>query len=1392
MARYRFPGRPGQRIGRNYVTAFSYNTKLHVDLPLIRPVSNRIEKGLNNFYELFGTSDEEGEFDGFSIEEQHGSKVQHRRKRKKVTLLSIDPRDEHHHTHQLEKTCGSSCSLSRRRLGMRHLVRKSYDKMIKEGLCKSHDILEANIGLKNRTQYQFVDSSDQFYSQTDCRNVKPTALSNKGGEKLSKPKTLPKNKTEKKYSGNISAKSLLNRAKKSQLPVSLSKKHDVSQSYKTVIQSSSLKREKDKIVSRMLFHKKNLKQNHHVKVQKDNHHSVFSNENKFGDKKSFENVYQKSDLSVSHVLGHHSSCFRKQFTVPSISCNSARKIFPRKSFLDDYDSPFHYTESKREKLRSKELSKKYNSKMFMSDAEVNEGVDTSKKIGLLDQPLVLEGKRPWKPSLKIQMKLSEMNCNLFRLKKTGDYNLENNEGSFMHTKQDMTSKYRDMTKKRRGRAKIFVHQIESKKSSKENHARQVRPAFVLPENEDSNVDIVKEIQENKLKAKCAKTIGKLKTSSDKIPDEHSLISSVQSFKEASTGLINLMSGQRVKASHKVTKGILRKACSQFNKRTLMKLRKSCRIKKASQKIETENIVTKYSSDMTSSALISLKDHDISKSSEYVSRSVVLPNLVYPEVGSLKQYFSDSSVSSQFLSGRKPQDSSFISESTHSAQMMSYSDSLEPTKLAVNDSVQSSTLIPNGISTVLIASGTHGISNGGPLEPLNNVKDTTGVNPNEGVRSGQAGTITCVICGLVKSYSRVQRRFHQFSCESCSKFFISFIKKPKQYYCSKQGCCPILPCSQLPVGVKVSVQCRLRALESRCRACWLRACCEKFFVSKRIKEDILKYAPKVESTNKLMLTARQMHLVEPKKPIALNNLHFKNITKRKVKQAQRLSRLSPVKQKILQNKKMNETKTVDKTLPNYKYPRKGKKLKIQHKPGQDGVATCVDTRVKTNLNKVTKGVKRQIIKKRKSKSSLVISDSVQIMSSSKLAESVCKTEHSDLPRVEADSFSKQTEANAVHEMKENDYFIKPVSSESKQKQTHSEREVVVRKGPRTKHVCRRAAVALGLKQATFPTNEKKTRKTGHTLKSREVVARKGPRIKHVCRRAAVALGLKQAKFPVGKEKKQFSLSALPVDEKEKVVESEAQQRVSDHDDFGSLEVNSQPFSNAGKYYLEGIIKEKLKNNRKVSLSSKKNNKIPYKTSKVSNQLTKKYGQHSDRVRKVRCKNCEGCLAVECGRCNYCLDKKKFGGPNVIKQACKYRRCLRPQMPTVNSIIKGLPDDTSFNYMDEYGECSIFSTVESALLPSCSPNFIQSDYNDSRSNSIYNNEQECDLADTSAFTIDCDILSNEIQPSSSAFDDAQVIESNSVTDLTCETVIYDDVVWSDFDPSLGSCIVVISSL
>ena len=43
--------------------------------------------------------------------------------------------------------------------------------------------------------------------------------------------------------------------------------------------------------------------------------------------------------------------------------------------------------------------------------------------------------------------------------------------------------------------------------------------------------------------------------------------------------------------------------------------------------------------------------------------------------------------------------------------------------------------------------------------------------------------------------------------------------------------------------------------------------------------------------------------------------------------------------------------------------------------------------------------------------------------------------------------------------------------------------------------------------------------------------------------------------------------------------------------------------------------------------------------------------SKRKRGVRCMKCAACLRTEdCGRCEYCLDKRKFGGPNIKKQAC----------------------------------------------------------------------------------------------------------------------------------------------
>lgn len=56
MARLRFPGRPGQRIGKNYVKYVYDDVKMNMDACL--SAHSKIEIGLKIFYELFGYSDE--------------------------------------------------------------------------------------------------------------------------------------------------------------------------------------------------------------------------------------------------------------------------------------------------------------------------------------------------------------------------------------------------------------------------------------------------------------------------------------------------------------------------------------------------------------------------------------------------------------------------------------------------------------------------------------------------------------------------------------------------------------------------------------------------------------------------------------------------------------------------------------------------------------------------------------------------------------------------------------------------------------------------------------------------------------------------------------------------------------------------------------------------------------------------------------------------------------------------------------------------------------------------------------------------------------------------------------------------------------------------------------
>ena len=44
---------------------------------------------------------------------------------------------------------------------------------------------------------------------------------------------------------------------------------------------------------------------------------------------------------------------------------------------------------------------------------------------------------------------------------------------------------------------------------------------------------------------------------------------------------------------------------------------------------------------------------------------------------------------------------------------------------------------------------------------------------------------------------------------------------------------------------------------------------------------------------------------------------------------------------------------------------------------------------------------------------------------------------------------------------------------------------------------------------------------------------------------------------------------------------------------------------------------------------------------------------------RCGGCQGCVRGDCGECKNCLDKPKFGGRGIKKQACLRRSCYNPQ-------------------------------------------------------------------------------------------------------------------------------------
>ncbi|XP_063755160.1 histone-lysine N-methyltransferase 2B-like isoform X2 [Eleginops maclovinus] len=196
--------------------------------------------------------------------------------------------------------------------------------------------------------------------------------------------------------------------------------------------------------------------------------------------------------------------------------------------------------------------------------------------------------------------------------------------------------------------------------------------------------------------------------------------------------------------------------------------------------------------------------------------------------------------------------------------------------------------------------------------------------------------------------------------------------------------------------------------------------------------------------------------------------------------------------------------------------------------------------------------------------------------------------------------------------------------------------------------------LGSGESRLPVTRRRRRRVSLSPKdtSSEEQPLGGPRIKHVCRAAAVALGQPRAMVPDDIPR----LSALPLHEREGITFSPAAEDVADDDDDDDDEI---PDPGRAQWV---VSQEQIQRRRRGRGRGRGH---VFRKRKTQGRYA------AGGVRSRRCGCCMGCLVEEdCADCINCLDKPKFGGPNTKRQCCIYRKCDRIEKAKMDRIIKPL--------------------------------------------------------------------------------------------------------------------------
>ncbi|XP_050034681.1 histone-lysine N-methyltransferase 2A [Dermacentor andersoni] len=362
MARLRFPGCPGQRIGRNGVTFEDNKSRLQCD-PTLSAVSN-LQRSYNCFYELFGASDEDEEFEGFSPRDV-------RKAIQKLRHFSGDTSEPCHKDELISDV----------------IPVKPADKLT------GRSNLLPDPGGGNQT----ADRPLEAVPAKQSRRPAP--------DKLPEPHD---NRERRRVSGRHAAQRLLDRAKRGR--------------------------------------------------------------NKAPPKK-------ESAESRNGALTTRNGCFQ----LPAVSARSSRRIIPRKRYLEDSEEDvpqqLHVQKKKgivvqlpalpeggavegsddgtsQVTLQEEGSSGEHtagrmddSSCHLETDQSAAEGDSALERVGLFEQPLVLQGKRPWKPSLKVQLRLSEANLGspfAFKGSRRGSQTTSSADSTRESIKRDMVSRYAEI------------------------------------------------------------------------------------------------------------------------------------------------------------------------------------------------------------------------------------------------------------------------------------------------------------------------------------------------------------------------------------------------------------------------------------------------------------------------------------------------------------------------------------------------------------------------------------------------------------------------------------------------------------------------------------------------------------------------------------------------------------------------------------------------------------------------------------------------------------------------------------------------------------------------------------------------------------------------------------